>query len=107
MKDVRFGLEGGGSWSPRFTRPFNDWEMDEVKGLLLRLCGKRVILEEEDMVWWMETKNGNFSIKSLYKALELDLSPFFPMKILWNSFVQPKVSFFAWVAMWGKALTLD
>ena len=28
-------------------------------------------------------------------------------KISWNVWVQPKISFFAWEATWGKALTLD
>ena len=26
---------------------------------------------------------------------------------MWNAWVQPKESFFAWEATWGKALTLD
>lgn len=42
-------------------------------------------LDEEDRVRWMETKNDNFLVKSLYKARELDLSVYFPMKIIWNS----------------------
>ena len=61
----------GGNWSPRFSRPFNDWEMDDVERFLLCLCGKRVNLDEEDRVWWMESKNGKFSFKSIYKSLEL------------------------------------
>ena len=32
--------EGGGSWSPLFSRPFNDWEVDEVYRFLLGLNGK-------------------------------------------------------------------
>ena len=31
----------------------------------------------------------------------------FPVKIVWNPRVQPKISFFAWEASWGKVLTLD
>ena len=31
----------------------------------------------------------------------------FPSRCIWNVWVQPKISFFAWEAMWGKALTLD
>ena len=34
--------EGGGSWSPFFSRPFNDWEVDEVYRFLLSLNGKSV-----------------------------------------------------------------
>ena len=48
-----------------------------------------------------------FSTKSLYKALELGSSVLFPMKNIWKSCVQPKVSFFTWEASWGKVLTLD
>ncbi|RVW51325.1 hypothetical protein CK203_075465 [Vitis vinifera] len=47
------------SWSPCFTRSFYDWEMEEVEGLLLRLYGQKLILEE-DRVQWTETKDGIF-----------------------------------------------
>ena len=30
VKDVWRCNEGGGSWSPLFSRPFNDWELEEV-----------------------------------------------------------------------------
>ena len=86
---------------------FNDWEMEEMEGLPLHLCGQKLILEEGDRVQWMETKDGTFSTKSLYKALEPDSSVLFPMKNIRKSCVQPKVSFFAWEATWSKVLTLD
>ncbi|RVX14182.1 hypothetical protein CK203_011269 [Vitis vinifera] len=72
--------ERAGSWSPCFSRPFNDWELDEVKRLLCCLGGKKMNLDEEDRVKWMDLKDGNFS---------------------------PKISFFAWEASWRKVLTLD
>ncbi|RVW47166.1 hypothetical protein CK203_070193 [Vitis vinifera] len=58
-------------------RAFNDWEAERF---LERLHGKRVLGDVEDMVFWTEIKSGKFS---------------------------PKISFFAWEATWGKALTLD
>ena len=72
-----------------------------------RLHGKRVIEDMEDMVSWTETKSGKFSVKSLYVALEAGCSSLFPSSYIWNVNVQPKISFFAWEATWGKALTLD
>ena len=72
-----------------------------------RLQGKRVIEDVEDMVSWIETKSGKFSVKSLYVALEAGCSSMFPSSYIWNVNVQPKISFFAWEATWGKALTLD
>ena len=59
--------------------------MDEVENLLGQLCGERVLLDEEDRVRWLVSKDGNFSVKSLYKVLKLDSSVCFPMKIIWNS----------------------
>ena len=72
-----------------------------------RLHGKRVIEDMEDMVSWTETKSGKFSVKSLYVALEAGCSSLLPSSYIWNVNVQPKISFFAWEATWGKALTLD
>ncbi|RVX12090.1 hypothetical protein CK203_010660 [Vitis vinifera] len=53
------------------------------------------------------TLSGKFSVKSLYIALEAGGSSLFPSSFIWNVNVQPKISFFAWEATWGKALTLD
>ena len=39
VKDVWCSIEGGGSWSPHFFRPFNDWEMDDVHKCFLGLNG--------------------------------------------------------------------
>ena len=88
--------ERGGSWNPCFSRPFNDWKMEEVERLFCCLGGKKVNVDEEDRVRWMDSKNALFSVKSLYRALQLDSLVSFPSKIIWNSSVRPKLSFFAW-----------
>ena len=61
----------------------------------------------DDMVVWNESKSGKFSAKSLYRALEADCPVLFPSSCIWNVWVQPKISFFAWEAECCKALTLD
>ncbi|RVW63391.1 hypothetical protein CK203_055912 [Vitis vinifera] len=94
--------ERGGSWSPCFTRPFNDWEMEEVERLFCCLDGKKGNVGEEDRVRWMESKDGEFSVKSLYRALQPVSLVSFPSKIIWNSCVQPKLSFFACEALWEE-----
>ncbi|RVW93056.1 hypothetical protein CK203_032813 [Vitis vinifera] len=55
--------KGGGSWNPCFNRPFNDWEMEEVERLFCCLEGKKVRVDVEDRVKWMESKDGVFSPK--------------------------------------------
>ncbi|KAL6320158.1 hypothetical protein AAG906_004667 [Vitis piasezkii] len=94
-------------WNPCFSRALNDWEMEEAELFLGCLHGKRVIGDEDDKVVWTETKSGIFSAKSLYLALEADCPSSFPSSCIWKVWVQPKISFFAWEAAWGKALTLD
>ena len=81
--------------------------MEEAERFLEHLHGKRVLGDVEDMVVWTETKSGKFSAKFLYLALEADYPVLFPSSCIWNGWVQPKISFFAWKAAWDKALTLD
>ena len=106
MADVWDPLAERGS-SPYFSRALNDWEVEEAERFLEHLHGKRALGDVEDMVVWTETKSGKFSAKSLYLALEADCPVMFPFSCIWNGWVQPKISFFAWEAAWGKALTLD
>ena len=72
-----------------------------------RLHGKRVLGDVDYMVVWTKTKSDKFSSKFLYLALEADCPVLFPSNCIWNRWVQPKISLFAWEAAWGKTLTLD
>ena len=58
-------------WAPRFSRRLNNWEVFDVERFLLRLQERRVYSDVEDQVVWTMVKDGRFSVKSLYKALEL------------------------------------
>ena len=87
-------LGGEGVWSPRFSRPFNDWEVEEVERLLLLIRGRRLNPLLEDRMLWKETKDGIFSVKSLYSALASRRVVQFPNIIIWNPCVPTKVSFF-------------
>nr|CAN73158.1 hypothetical protein VITISV_017219 [Vitis vinifera] len=99
------GVEG--AWSPRFSRPFNDWEVEEVERLLLTIRGARLIPLMEDRMMWKVTSNGIFSVKSLYNDLSSRRAGLFPHGLIWNPSVPSKVGFFAWEASWGKVLTMD
>ena len=83
----------GGVWAPTFSRRINDWEVFDVEHLLLRLQGRRVYSDVEDQVIWTKAKDGRFSVKSLYKALEPKRLRDFPARVIWNSLVPPRVSF--------------
>ena len=88
----------GDGWDPSFSRPLNDLEIEMVECFLSRIQDKVVIEEREDEVFWAVTKSGSFSVKSLYSILEEVRISRFPTSIVWNTWVPPKVSFFAWEA---------
>nr|CAN66499.1 hypothetical protein VITISV_010636 [Vitis vinifera] len=95
-----------GVWSPSFSRPFNDWEVEEVERLLLTIRGRRLNPLLEDRMLWKETKDGIFSVKSLYSTLASRRVVQFPNSISWSPCVPTKVCFFAWEASWGKFIKL-
>ncbi|RVW74735.1 putative ribonuclease H protein [Vitis vinifera] len=96
-----------GVWNPSFSRSYNDWEVEEVERLLLTIRGRRLNPLLEDRMLWKETKDGIFSVKSLYSSLASRRDVQFPYSNIWSTCVPTKVSFFAWEAYWGKVLTLD
>ncbi|RVW87760.1 Transposon TX1 uncharacterized 149 kDa protein [Vitis vinifera] len=96
-----------GGWNPCFSRSFNDWELEAVASLLSVLQGKRLNVGMEDSVVWNASKNGSFSVKSLYNTLDSGGAVPFPWRIIWSPCVPTKVGFFAWEASWGKVLTQD
>ncbi|RVW47194.1 putative ribonuclease H protein [Vitis vinifera] len=70
----------GGSWGLCFNRHLNDWEVGEVESLLSKLHPLTFRIGVDDLLWWRENKNGNFSVKA---------------------------SFFGWEAVWSRLLTID
>ena len=90
-------FEGGG-WNLSFSRPFNDWEFGTVRNFLLRIQDRVVMEEREDVAFWADTESGSFSVKDFYYILEEVRVDPFPFSVVWNDWVPPKVSFFAWEA---------
>ena len=73
-----------GDWNPRFSKPFNDWEVEVVERFPLTIQGKRLVIDMKDRVLWKETKDRKFSFKSIYSALEPRSAIPFPRSIIWS-----------------------
>ena len=69
--------------------------------------GKKIRPWIEDKLLLKESSNGNFSVRTMYRGLDLSPKIDFPFRSIWNSMVPSKNSFFTWEASWGKVITLD
>ena len=47
-----------GAWNPRFSRAFNDWELEQVQNFIGLTNNKLIILRKKDRIVWKENKNG-------------------------------------------------
>ncbi|RVW91841.1 hypothetical protein CK203_030130 [Vitis vinifera] len=86
--DMRQGGLGGwkgGKLESLFSRHFNDWEMEEVEGLLWKLHSLVLHRDVEDVLSWKNRKNDSFSVRSLYCSLTKASSDPFPWSIIWRS----------------------
>ena len=77
------------------SRHFNDWELEGVEGLFQKLHPLVVRREVEDVWSWKESRDGIFSVRSLYRFFTRAYSDPFPWGIIWRSWAPMRVSFFA------------
>ena len=98
---------GSGAWNLRFLRSFNDWEMSKYKISLVKSITKESSCRKKDRLVWKGDKNDQFTVKAYCSSLEGVSSLKAPIKILWYSYVLPKVGFLAWEAWWAKVLTMQ
>ena len=62
---------------------------------------------KEDKIVWKEDNKGVFFVRGFYLLLEIDCTTLFALKIIWNSWIPLKVSFFTQEACWEMVPTLD
>ena len=84
---------GQGGWNLRFSRDFNDWELDLIGDLFNMLRDFR-ISSEEDSVLWKGGGHGTFGVRDAYNLLVAPNGPAFPKKCIWVDKVPTKVAFF-------------
>ena len=67
-----------GCWNPHFLMHFNDWELEKVEGLFLKRHPLVVRRKVGDVLSWKESRDGIFSIRSLYHSFMRASSDPFP-----------------------------
>lgn len=103
-----YGISSPLTWNVTVTRNLKEWEVEEYENILQILVSVKMGTETDKLSQNLN-KNGSFTIKSLYRNL-IDKNhsiTIFPYKIIWNSYIPPKISVFAWEAVMDFILTLD
>ena len=90
--DIR---EGDGCWSPTFLRALNDWEIEEMTRFLHILHDQMLRSTGVDKISLQDVKDRGFSVKSMYKGVDVSPTFVFPHRIVWNPVVPPKIGVFA------------
>ncbi|RVW53603.1 WD repeat-containing protein WDS-like [Vitis vinifera] len=89
----RDGDEGNqGSRGPHFSRHFNDWELGDVETLFQKLHPLVVKRDVEDTPSWNDSKNENFSVRSLYCSFSKGPRDPFMFSIMWKSWAPIKLA---------------
>ena len=83
---------GQGGWNLRFSRDFNDWELDLI-GELLSLLRDCRISSKEDSVFWKSGESGIFGVKDAYILLVAPNDFAFPKKNIWVDKAPTKLFF--------------
>ena len=66
-----------------------------VHSLINSVHSERIHPDRKDRLVWKVSKTGNFSVKPFYGILKDSREGQFPRKMVWNSCIPAKVSFFA------------
>ena len=64
-----------------------------MERFLFSLQGKKVVTNMEDRIQWKKAKDGIFSVKSFYSAMEGSSTVPFPNSIIWSAHAPTKVGF--------------
>ena len=99
--------EEGWYWDVWLQRGFNNWETELVGAFSHALESQNPPNEDRDRMRWRFKSKGNFDTQSFYVGLRGSSSTTFPWNNIWGMKAPCQVSFFDWIAAWGKILIGD
>jgi hypothetical protein len=99
--------ELGCEWNVNFIRAFNDCEVDVVVSFFSLFHSNIPSREGANGSGWCLNRKGVFDTRSYYNALQPPMGVTFPWKSIWGIKAPRRVSFFVWMAAWGRILTSD
>ncbi len=94
-------------WYVEFSRPVQDWKLDEVNSVMEILYSCRIRPGSLDSLCWNPSRHKVFEVCSFYSALVQSPPCYFPWRSVRKSKVPSRVAFFIWTAALGMILTTD
>ncbi|WMV13369.1 hypothetical protein MTR67_006754 [Solanum verrucosum] len=96
-------------WNLTFRRNLNDWEVDRIAELLLKLGEFTGPTTEADGIRWKHNSDGKLSVSRLYKREIMAHSGGIlgPWKQIWKGNIPTKVKCFTWLVIRRACLTQE
>jgi len=96
-------------WNLTFRRNLNDWEVDRIAELLLKLGEFTGPTTEADGIRWKHNSDGKLSVRRLYKREIMAHSGGIlgPWKQIWKGNIPTKVKCFTWLVIRRACLTQE
>ena len=96
-------------WNLTFRRNLNDWEVDRIAELLLKLGEFTGLTTEADGIRWKHDSDGKFSVRRLYRREVMTHSGGIhgPWKQIWEGNTPTKVKCFTWLVTTRACLTQE
>ena len=94
-------------WNVQFRRPPQDWEEEAFDRFMGLVYSSTVRGFGPNKVCWKPARNRGFEVRGYYSSFYPPTLVSFPWRMIWQSKVPPRVTFFSWSTSLGKILTTD
>ena len=94
-------------WNVQFHRPPQDWEEEAFDRFMGLVYSSTVRGFGPNKVCWKPARNRGFEVRGYYSSFYPPTLVSFPWRMIWQSKVPPRVTFFSWSTSLGKILTTD
>ena len=94
-------------WNVQFHRPPQDWEEEAFDRFMGLVYSSTVCGFGPNKVCWKPARNRGFEVRGYYSSFYPPTLVSFPWRMIWQSKVPPRVTFFSWSTSLGKILTTD
>ena len=105
-----YWIEEAWTWNLEWRRTLYEWENDEVSTLKHHIEQKCPNREMVDGVYWKNSSNVGYPVKSVVEKMNESYAPILPnpiINLVWQNFLPPRAQMTVWMANLDKLKTGD